>query len=492
MPKTIFAAVGLVCLFASTGAAQDAKAVIAMTSRAMGVDTLRSIHLTGTAQNGNLGQNNNANHPWPLAAANDYVRAIDFSQPASRATWTTYAVPVTGGAATIGQGQQIITAQTTTWAQQLEIWITPWGFLKGAAANAATVRAQTVGGRRYQVVTWSPATRSAAGQAYRVVGYINADNLVERVQTWVENPMFGDMLVDAEYSFYRDNNGLKYPAQIVQKRGGWPFFTAYLLSAFANPANIAQLLTPPPAAGRAAGPAPAGPGPAPAAAAQNVPASERLADGVFRIRGAYNALAVEFADHVLLFEPGPQNEARAQAIIAETKRVIPNKPIRYGVISHHHFDHTSGLPAVVAEGITIVTPAVNKAFLESVLTAPRTLAPDSMARSGRKPVIEGFAGDKRVFQDGTRTFEVHVIAGLPHADGLVVGYLPAERLLVYADMFNLPPATDPVPNPQVVGTRVFLENLERLKLDVDRIMSVHTLTPDRLTSVADIRASLGR
>ena len=65
----------------------------------------------------------------------------------------------------------------------------------------------------------------------------------------------------------------------------------------------------------------------------------------------------------MLFEPGPQNEARALAIIAETKKVIPNKPIRYGVISHHHFDHTSGLPAVVAEGITIVTPEVNKAFL---------------------------------------------------------------------------------------------------------------------------------
>jgi glyoxylase-like metal-dependent hydrolase (beta-lactamase superfamily II) len=85
---------------------------------------------------------------------------------------------------------------------------------------------------------------------------------------------------------------------------------------------------------------------------------------VWRIRGAYNALAVEFADHVVLFEPGPQNEDRAKAIIAETRRVIPGKPIRYGVISHHHFDHTSGLPAVVAEGITIVTPKVNERFLE--------------------------------------------------------------------------------------------------------------------------------
>jgi glyoxylase-like metal-dependent hydrolase (beta-lactamase superfamily II) len=497
MPKTLLAALGLVCVCASAAMAQDAKAVVAAASRAMGVDTLTSIHLTGTAQNGNLGQNNNANHPWPLAAANDYVRAIDFSRPASRATWTTFAVPVTGGAATLGQGQQVITPQNTAWAQQAEIWITPWGFLKGAAANTPSVRAQTIDGRRYQVVTWSPAIKSAAGQAYRVVGYINAENLVERVQTWIEHPLFGDLLVDAEYSFYRDNNGLKYPAQILQQRGGWPFFTAYILSAFANPGNITELLTPPAPAGRAGGPgrgsppAPGAPG-AGAAPAQAAAASEKLAEGVFRIRGAYNALAVEFADHILLFEPGPQNEARGQAIIAETKRVIPNKPIRYGVLSHHHFDHTGGLTAVVAEGITIVTPAVNKAFLERVLTSPRTLAPDAIAKSGRKPIVEGFSGDKRVFQDATRTFEVHVIKGLPHADGLVVGYLPKERLLVYADMFNLPPAATPVPTPQVVGTRVFLENLERLKLDIDQILSVHSLNPDRLTSVADIRASLGR
>ena len=480
-------------LAVSTASAQDAKAVIANASKAMGVEGLNSIYFYGTAQNGNLGQNNNSNQPWPMAALNDYVRAIDFTTPTSRATWATYAVPVTGGRATLVQGtpqtQQLITPETTAWGQQLEIWVTPWGFLKGAAANNATAKAQSVAGRRYQVVTWNSPVKSPGGQPYRVVGYINNQNLVERVQTWVEHPIFGDMLVEAEYSHYRDNNGLRFPAQIVQKRGGWPVFEAYVLGAHANPSNLQALMTPtPPPAGRAGGPGvPGGPGPAPAG-----PTSEKLADGVFRLNGAYNALAIEFADHIVLFEPGPQNEARAQAIIAEAKKVIPNKPIRYGVISHHHFDHTSGLPAVVAEGITIVTPEVNKAFLTNALSAPRTLAPDSLSKSGKKPVIEGFTGDKRVFQDAMRTLEVHVIKGLPHADGLVVGYLPKEKILVYADMFNLPPADAPVPNPPVTGTIVFADNIERLKLDVDRIMSVHSLVPDRLTSVGEIKASLGR
>jgi glyoxylase-like metal-dependent hydrolase (beta-lactamase superfamily II) len=485
MTRAWSVALALAAVLSQAVGAQNAQSVIGGASKAMGIDGLNSIHYYGVAQNGNLGQNNNANQPWPMANANDYVRAIDFTQPASRATWVTYAVPVTGGAASQGNGQQIITSQNTAWAQQLEIWITPWGFLKGAAANNATTRAQTVAGRRFQEVTFNPAAKSPSGQPYRVVGYINDQNLVEKVQTWVEHPIFGDLLVEAEYTHYRTGaGGLKFPAQIVQTRGGWPTFRAYILGAHANPPNLQTLLTPP--KGGAAG---GGGGGGQQAAG---PTSERLADGVYRIIGAYNALAVEFADHILLFEPGPQNEGRAQEIIAETRRVIPDKPIRYGVISHHHFDHTGGLAAVVAEGITIVTPEVNRAFLTNALSGPRTLLQDALAKSGRKPMIEGFSGDRRVFQDGTRTFEVHVIQGLPHADGLVVGYLPKEKILVYADMFNLPPPGDPVPDPPVVGTMVFLDNIERLKLDVDRILSVHRLNPDRLTSVADIRASLGR
>jgi glyoxylase-like metal-dependent hydrolase (beta-lactamase superfamily II) len=463
--------------------AQNAKTVIDKASKTMGVEGLDSITFYGVAANFTFGQNNNANMPWPRANASEYVRAIDFAQGVSRATWVNYAVPVTGGVAVQSPGQQNITPATTQWAQQLEIWVTPWGFLKGAAANNATVKSQRIDGKRYQVVTWNSPFKSPGGQAYKLVGYINGENFVDKVQTWVENPIFGDMLVEARYKHYRDIDGLKFPAEIVQERGGWPVFEAYILGAHANPSNIQKLTSIP---------APSGPPPGPPGVQQGGPASEKLADGVYRLRGAYNALAVEFSDHILLYEPGPQNEARAQAIIAETKRLIPNKPIRYGVISHHHFDHTSGLSAVVAEGITIVTHEVNKALLEKALSAPRTLAPDAMSNSGKKPVIEAFSGDKRVFTDGTRTVEIHLIKGLPHADGLVVAYLPNEKILAYADMFNFPPASDPVPDPPVVGTIVFADNLQRLQLKPEKILSIHTMNPDRLATLDDILKSLGR
>src|SRR5436190_5290559 len=220
MSKKLTLAIALLAVLTLTVAGQDARTVIGSASRAMGIEGLNSIHYYGVAQNGNLGQNNNSNQPWPMTAANDYVRAIDFTQPASRATWQTYAVPVTGGAAALALGQQNITPQNTAWAQQLEIWVTPWGFLKGAAANNATVKAETVGGKRYQVLTFNSPVKSPGGQPYKVVGYINNQNLVEKVQTWLENPIFGDMLVDTEYTNYREGaNGLKFPAAIVQKRG---------------------------------------------------------------------------------------------------------------------------------------------------------------------------------------------------------------------------------------------------------------------------------
>jgi glyoxylase-like metal-dependent hydrolase (beta-lactamase superfamily II) len=487
MTKKIVSLAALLFAVALPAAAQDGKTAIAAAAKAMGSENLTGITIYGSGANFQLGQSNNANGAWPRTNVSDYVRHIDFTQPASRATGVTFAAPVTGGSAVQGAFQQNITPANTAWAQQLEIWITPWGFLKGAAANNASAEPVGAGAARSTMVTWMTPQKAPSGISYKVVGYINRNNLVERVVTWVENPIFGDMLVEATYSEYREGaNGLKYPSAIVQKRGGQPTFEAQILGVRANPANIAALVTPPAGGGRGG---PGGPGGPPAAAAG--PTSEKLADGVYRINGAYNAMAIEFRDHIVLFEGGPQDEARSLAIIAEAKRVIPNKPIRYSILSHHHFDHSSGLPAVVAEGATIITADVNKAFFLKALSAPRTLAPDVMSKSGKKPMVDGVVV-KRVLQDDTRVVEIHEIKGLPHADGMLVAYLPKEKILVYADMFNLPPADNPVPNPPVVGTQVFLDNIDRLKLEPERIMSVHSLNPDRLATKADITKSLGR
>ena len=214
-------------------------------------------------------------------------------------------------------------------------------------------------------------------------------------------------------------------------------------------------------------------------------ASEKLADGVYRITGGYVSLAVEFKDYVVVLEAG-QNEARGLAVLDETRRLFPQKKIRYVVNTHAHFDHAGGLPPFVAEGITIITDDNNKYFLLPALGSPRTLVGDALARSKKKPVIDGVE-KKLVLRDSTRTLELHHVEKLEHSDGMLIAYLPRERILFTAD-FPLPAAGQPV-NP---STATLIENLTRLGLDFDRYVSVHAPTPDRPLTRADVMTPASR
>ena len=471
----------VVALVSSGAQAQDAAATIAAVQKAMGAEAVTSITYSGTAANGNFGQSKTIAGPLQVTAITAYTRAIDLSQPYSRATGPTQPPTIPGAPppapGTFNQG----IAPTATWAQQIEIWITPWGFLKGAAANNATVRPQRIAGK-YTVLQWSPAQKSPSGKPYTLVGYVNDQNLIDRVETWIEHPVMGDLHVEATYGNYQDFGGLKVPTTILQKRAGLQTFQATITKATANPPNIAELLQPPPPAGGRAG-APGAPAPGAAPPAPPAVQSEKLADGVFRITGGYVALAVEFKDHVVVLEGG-QPEARGLAVIAETKRLFPNKPIRYVVNTHPHFDHSGGLAPFAAEGITIVTHANNRAFLEKGLGGPRTLVGDALAKSARKPKIEG-VGDKRVLKDDTQTVELHHVKGLEHSDGMLIAFLPKERILFTGD-FNVPAAGQAV-SPAI---KTLVDNTERLKLDFERHVTVHAPTPDRPLTKADLLALL--
>jgi glyoxylase-like metal-dependent hydrolase (beta-lactamase superfamily II) len=475
MLRTLSGTALITVLLATSAIAQDAKTIVANASRAMGADGLNSITYSGSATTGNFGQSQAIAGPLAVTTITNYTRAIDLTQPASRASGATMPPAAPGGPVPQpGTFNQNITPANAAWTQQLEIWVTPWAFLRGAAANNATARSERVGGKAFNVVSWTPPQKAPSGQPYRVIGYINDQNLVERVETWVEHPVLGDLHVDTLYSSYQDFGSVKVPTKITQKRADLTTFEATIASAKANPGNLTELLTPPPppAGGAPAGAAAGAPGSQPAQ-------SEKLADGVYRITGNYSAMAIEFSDHVVVLEGG-QSEARGLAVIAETKRVIPNKPIRYVVNTHAHFDHASGLAPFAAEGITIITHENNKDYLEKALSGPRTLGGDKLAQSNRKPKLES-AGDKRILQDATHSIELHHIENLAHSNGMLVAYLPKEKILFTAD-FNIPAPGQPVS--PAIGTLV--QNIDRLKLDFDRHVLVHPPSPDRVMTKADL------
>jgi glyoxylase-like metal-dependent hydrolase (beta-lactamase superfamily II) len=423
--KPLALAVLLVIALSVDADAQDARTVIDDASRAMGAAGVNSITYSGIAAVANFGQSRTISFGLASATIRNYTRTIDFTQPASRVTG--YVVPpAIQGGPPIGELEEVIGAGETSWPRQLEIWITPWGFLRGAAAGAATVKSQKIDGTAYKVVSWTPGEKAPSGQSYRLVGYINPQNLVDRVETWAEHPILGDLHIDTRYSNYLDAGGLKFPSRVTQRRVGMEVFVAAIAAARADPPELAQLIAASPRTGASAAPA------AP------VVASEKLADGVYVMTGGYTALAVELRDYaVVLGGGGP--ESYGQALLAEVKRLMPKKPIRYVVNTHPHFDHAAVLPPFAAEGITILTDDPNRYFLEQALASPRTLVGDALAKSRRRPKVEGVV-DKLVLGDNARSIELRHLPKFEHSDGMLVAYLPNEKILLTADVDEGAPA----------------------------------------------------
>jgi glyoxylase-like metal-dependent hydrolase (beta-lactamase superfamily II) len=480
MLKKCFAVFGLAAVLVWNGSAQDAKAVIDSASKAIGVDALKTVQYSATGFDFALGQAPNPSSPWPKFVNKSYTRAINFETPASRVDRVRMQGenPPRGGGQqpVIGeqpQNQTIIVAADTPWVQQLEIWMMPHGFLRAAATRSATVEAKTINGSRYNVVTF------VGGNKAKVNGYINAQNLVERVETWIDHPVLGDMPFEAIYSNYKEVGGAQFPMHIVQKQGGYPIFDLNVAEVSPNAAVNIQ-----PPQGRGAAPAGAAAPAAPAAP------SEKLGDGVYLITGGYAVIAVDFKDHIAIVESG-QNEARALAVIAEAKRLIPNKPIRYLINTHSHFDHSGGLRAFVAEGATILTHQLNKGYLEKILSLPHTLSPDKAQQAGKKPLVEA-VGEKKVLTDGARVIELHHLQSFPHHDGMLVAYFPKEKVLLQADGYNPQAVGATPPSPASPFTTSLLDNIQRLKLDVQRIVPVHYPADNRVITVAEVTRWVGR
>jgi glyoxylase-like metal-dependent hydrolase (beta-lactamase superfamily II) len=492
-PATIIFAAILVTSVSIGAVAQNAGPVITAASKAMGVDNLNSITFSGTARNGAFGQSKAIGDPMGtvnVTQITQYTRTINFGRPGdpaslvSRATGPTQPPTVPGAPAPMpGVFNQNITGQQagTNWGQALNITLTPWGFLKAAAAGNATVRQQ--GGQ--QVVSFSPAGfKSPSGQTYTVTGYIDNQNLVTKVETHVDHAVVGDLLVEFEYSNYQDRMGVRVPSSIVQKQAGMTTFDAAINSAAPNPTNLTELLTPPPPPARGgAGQTPAA---APAAAAPAAPPVEKLGDGAFKIGGNYASLAVDMGDHILVVESG-QSDTRGMAVMAAAKQAIPNKPIRFVVNSHPHFDHASGLAAAVAEGATLLTHNNNEVVLERLLSGPRTLIGDSLSKvSNRRTNVVTGVGDRDV-RRGTNGKVVELVR-IPneHSDGMLAVFLPAEKVLWSADI------TAVNPNPgQLPTLKAAVETANQLKLDFDTWIQAHPPNPEKPVTKADVMAAVG-
>lgn len=473
MAKKWIVALSLLTLLASAASswadgAQNPQVVVSSASQALGADSLRTIEYSGSGYDFAIGQAPNPSSPWPKFNDKTYTRVINFDAPVSRMqrVRTQAENPPHGG------GQQPIIGeqnQTQVIAAPDDLMMAvPYGFLKfAAAARDTAVRSQTISGKKYTVLSFTAMNKAP------VSGYLNDQNILERVETKIDNTVLGDISFETTFTDYKDFGGVKFPTHIIQKQGGYPVLDLTITDVKLNaPANIPSATAPPP------------PIPTPAAA-------EKLGDGVYLILGGYAAIAVDFKDYIVVIE-GPQNDQRAAAIIAEAKRVIPNKPIKYVVNTHHHFDHSGGLRDFVAEGATVITHQINKPYYEKVWANPHTLSPDRLAQDPKKPSFKTMT-EKMVLTDGNHVIELYHLQNFGHNDGMIVAYLPKEKVLLEADGFN-PPPQPLTQRPATISpyTASLAANIERLKLDVQRIVPVHYPADNRRVSMAELKTAVAQ
>ena len=400
--------------------------------------------------------------PWPEFAVDGYVATLDFERNAVHTKYHRVQVQEPGRARPHSeQTMDQYGREGATWnlapgpvampvnlvERRAELWGSPQGFIGAALENNAAIEISADGSAHV----------SFADGNYRFEGELNREGDLTRFSTIMDSAVLGDTPIEFRYSEYRDFDGVRFPARIERRVAGLPWYELTVKSVrintaqpFDTPAEIA-----------------ANPEPRPA----RVEVSE-LAPGVLLFGGGtHNSVVVEQREGILVIE-APLNEARSEDILREIRQRFGEKKILGVINTHTHFDHAGGLRTFVAEGIAVITHERNAKYFAAAWKQPRTLNPDRLAKSPRKPGFQTFT-DKRLIDDADRPVELHAIAGSGHNDAFAMVFLPKQRILVEADAWTpTPPGAKPpaVVNPLWIN---LYENVQRLRLDVQTIAPLH-------------------
>ena len=488
----------------------DPTPILAAAAREIGQANFKCVTFSGTGYGGAVGQTfeHAVNVDWPrIDALANYTRTINWETGTSKetfdrkpglnpASWK-YGLGWVDGTPTQknlrqthltngkyswsidGDGAPVAASPEDAERYQLDVWMNPPGFIKAARMPGANPRAlwrweQIEKGRDGNVVAPEKVhvvAITVLGK-YRMDATINSHNQIQRIKTTVSENAMGDFNIEHESTDQVSVGNVKWPTVWHSHQGwddNWQFYsksTGHNAYGGRFPKVEPNVCTDPVSV------------PASVMQAQfpNTVIVDRLGAGVYMLGGGpANSYMIEFDTFVAVFE-APGSEERSLAVIEQIVKLAPNKPIRWLISSHPHFDHIGGIRTYNHIGATVVMHMANLEFMNhDILTyTPRTMKPDIMSLWPPTEVAEGYnyeaIQENFVITDNTRILRVYYVQPLAHVSGMLMAYLPAERIAFEADLFNThEPHTGP-PKPSMTS---FWNQVKRMRLNVSTIAPVH-------------------
>lgn len=186
---------------------------------------------------------------------------------------------------------------------------------------------------------------------------------------------------------------------------------------------------------------------------------QELAEGVWLIggNGTYG-MFVDMGDYV--FAAGGTGGIEDR--IGLLREVVGEKPIRYAMMTHHHFDHVAAVSTYEEEGTTIISARAHERIVRR------------NAENGEALDVK-VVDDRMVLEAGDRRVDIVDIGATAHTKHLLVAWLPEEGILFEADHFAMP-RVGPVP-PAVTSTKTFAAALKKAGLSPRTLVSAHSPKP---------------
>jgi glyoxylase-like metal-dependent hydrolase (beta-lactamase superfamily II) len=363
----------------------------------------------------------------------------------------------------------------------VELWMNPHGFLKAAQMPGANPKATwrwELGEMGRDGLTIIPeitnVVQITAPGGFKIDATINKEHMLQRMHTLVPDEFLGDLNYEHEFtndSYIDAGNGIKFPTGWHSHEGYDDNFQGQNISAGHNAfggtmkdvkANVCPDPVAVPDAIRSFQP-------------QVNPTMTKLADNVYSYeRANYKTIAVEFPRWIAMFE-APRSEDFNLRVADMIVKQIPNKPIRYVVNSHQHFDAAAGLRAYSHLGATIITSWHNYDLYrhDFINYQARTVKPDMVSQWPPTELAEGYyweaIRENYTLEDQGRVMHVYYINPQQHAEGMLVAYLPREKMLIENDIIN----TNNLPAMPTRDMTTLYRQVTALKLDVQQIVPIH-------------------